>query len=150
MNQPTGPIQSLSCNFCQSSVCVFVCAIAENPLPSGMETSGQRGYRYFGILPDIFGFLLFQWLFAFEICWVFFGVLQTSLLSLMGGKVFGCGYCRYWHVTSDTQHATHVMWHMKNYIFFCLLVLSVLFCPFWYRCYYPHTMTESVSPVCGI
>ena len=30
------------------------------------------------------------------------------------------------------------------------LSLSVHFCPFWYRCYYPHRSRDSVSPVCGI
>ena len=34
---------------CPSVVCVSVsvCAIAENPLPGGLETSGQRVYRYY-------------------------------------------------------------------------------------------------------
>ena len=31
-----------------------------------------------------------------------------------------------------------------------VFAFSVHFCPFWYRCYYPHTSRESVSPVCGI
>ena len=37
----TGPIQSPSSNISELSVSVCVCAIAENPLPSGLETSGQ-------------------------------------------------------------------------------------------------------------
>ena len=30
---------------CTSVVCLCVCAIAENPLPGELETSGQRAYR---------------------------------------------------------------------------------------------------------
>ena len=40
LNRPCRPIQSLSHYVRMSSVC----AIAENPLPCGLETSGQRAY----------------------------------------------------------------------------------------------------------
>ena len=47
LNGPSGPIQSISRNVhdLSVSVCVSVCAIAENLLPGGLETSGQKVYR---------------------------------------------------------------------------------------------------------
>ena len=43
LNPPTGPIQSKIRNIHES--CVYVCAIAETPLPSGPDTSDIRAYR---------------------------------------------------------------------------------------------------------
>ena len=42
-----------------------------------------------------------------------------------------------WHATGDTWHWTSVTWH------FC-------FCPFWYWCYFPHSLRDSVSLICRI
>ena len=49
-----------------------------------------------------------------------------------------------WHVTCDTGHITHIF---KKILFF---LLFVLFCQFWYLCYYPRTSRDFVSPVSGI
>ena len=78
----TGPIQSLSCNVRESSVCLSVCLChcRKKPHPGGLDTSGQRRYRYnwqtsghFGIFLMIFSILI----------WVL-GSLRTSLLCIMG------------------------------------------------------------------
>ena len=45
LNRPSGLIQSLSRYICQLCVFVFVCAIVENPIPGGLETSGLRANR---------------------------------------------------------------------------------------------------------
>ena len=48
-------------------------------------------------------------------------------------------------VTGDTQHETHDIFIIKIFFF-----LSFRFCLFWYRCYYPHTSRNTVSPICRI
>ena len=56
-----------------------------------------------------------------------------------------------WQVTGDTRNVTLDTWHVKHDIFTSYFShLSVTTCPFWYRCYYPHMLTDSVSPVCII
>ena len=45
LSWPSGPIQAQSRDVWMSFVFVLVCAIAENPLPGGLETSGQRVYH---------------------------------------------------------------------------------------------------------
>ena len=46
LNRPLGRCSLLSTvSVCCLSVYLCVCAIAENPLPGGLETSGQRAYR---------------------------------------------------------------------------------------------------------
>ena len=49
--------------------------MVETTLPDGLETSGQRVYRYFGISLDIFEFLPFGWSFLFFKKIVFFAIL---------------------------------------------------------------------------
>ena len=44
LNQPTGPIQTYSCNV-HMSVCLPVSDVAKHPLPEVVETSGQRAYH---------------------------------------------------------------------------------------------------------
>ena len=54
-------------------------------------------------------------------------------------------------VTGDAWHAIDYMWHVtKEIFFFFSSCFSVRFCLFWYRCYYPHTSRDLVSPVCRI
>ena len=92
-----------------------------------------------------------------------FGSLRTILLCIVGELAWGglwkwllilvTGYR--WHATHDTGHR-HVScdaWHMKFiHFFFFLNLLSVFvcFCPFWYQCYSPYTLRDSVSPIWGI
>ena len=45
-----------------------------------------------------------------------------------------------WHVTQNTWHLIPDSWQ----------AFFVLFLFFLYQCYYLHTLTDSVSPVCGI
>ena len=76
----SGLIQSLS-RYVRMS-CVF--AIAENPLPGGLETSGRRVYLLLWHISR-------QYCFFFEkiLHSDFFGSLQTSLLCIMGELVVG-------------------------------------------------------------
>ena len=73
-------------------ICVSVCAIAGNPLPSGLETSGQRAYCVL----------------CFKFLWVL-GFLPTNLLCIMGELAGGgpvamaVGISDIWQVTRDTQ-----------------------------------------------
>ena len=49
----------------------------------------------------------------------------------------------------DSQNK--IGWTPTHFIFIKtnkILALTDHFCPFWYRCYYPHQSSDSVSPVC--
>ena len=82
------------------------------------------------------------------------------------GRVCGCGcWCWWqvtgdrwhassetWHLTPDTWHVTCGMWHVTCDTWHMAICFPP-FCHFWpflYQCYYPHTLRDSVSPVCGI
>ena len=54
------------------------------------------------------------------------------------GRVCGCGCWHCWQVTGDR-------WDIV-----CSPSLPICFGFFWYLCFYPHTLRDSVSPVCGI
>ena len=102
------------------------------------------------------------------------GSLQTSLLYIEG-KLAGGGFVAVavgvsdrwqvtgdrwrathetWHITCDMWHMTWYTWHMSydtcHMRFFLYFFLSVSFCLFWYRCYYPQMSRDLVSCVCGI
>ena len=77
----TGLIQSLSCNVCESCICLYLCAIAKTPLHGGMETSGQRAYRLYWHTSRHFCILTFS-----RICLRFdsFFWFLLSLLCIIG------------------------------------------------------------------
>ena len=50
-------IETGSCNVRMFSVCVFLCNIAVNPLPDGLESSIQKVYREYWHTQRRFGFL---------------------------------------------------------------------------------------------
>ena len=103
---------------------VCVCAIAETCFLVDWKLLFKECIATIGIPLDIFGFLLFQWLFAF---WIFlggFGSLQTSLLCIME-ELAGGGYVAVavsvservsdsWKETRDMWHWTHDTWHMTQ------------------------------------
>ena len=68
LNQPTGPIKSISLDLRHSPVCVFVCAVAEPLLPGELETKGF-------CCSKIFPFKMNFWV---------FGSSQRSLMCIMG------------------------------------------------------------------
>ena len=49
--------------------------MVETTLPDGLETSGQRAHRNFGISLDVFEFLRFGWFFQIVKKNWFFGIL---------------------------------------------------------------------------
>ena len=52
-----------------------------------------------------------------------------------------------WLVTQETWHMTRKNWHLThNYIY--IFFLNFLILSNW--CYYPHTLSDSVSPICKI
>ena len=70
-----------------------------------------------------------------------------------GSVAVAVGVSDRWQVTGDRWHAKRDTWHMTCeawHFYFFFSPLSVSTCPFWYRCYYPHMLTDSVSPVCII
>ena len=106
------------------------CPRLETLLPGRLETSGPKVYHLYWV------FAVFM-VFAVNFFLVFRGVFanQTSVHSgrVSGGRPLVTG--DRWHMISDT-------WRLK--------LQNLLFRQFWYKCFYPHTLTYSVSSVCRI
>ena len=126
-----------------------VCAIAENPIPGGLETSGQRAYRiYWHVLRYFCVFVFLMFFCVLNFFW-FLWSLQTSLVCLLG-ELAGRGSVAMSVSVSDKWKVTGDMWHATQELFssFILSFLPVLFCLFRYWCYCLHTLRDSVSTVC--
>ena len=97
--------------------CVFVCAIADNPLPGGLKTCGQRAdHLYWNTSRS---FQVFTILMIFFLFLQVLGSLQTSPLSIMRELARGWSvavavcFSDRWQVTGDRFHATRDMWQLK-------------------------------------
>ena len=129
-------------------MCACVCAIAENPLPGGLETSGWREYRFYWHTSRRFWvFCGFLDLLRFEIFFFGEGDFENHLTGHNGVEWQGERMWLWllalvtvdrWHATCDTWHSTHDAWHMtpdKSQLtndFFCLFFpyLSIYRCVF--------------------
>ena len=127
------------------SDCLSVRAIAENPLPGGLETSGRRAYRkYWYTSTNFFLFLFYDFL-RFE----FFSVFGLCLLCLMG-ELEGRGSVAVavghsdrwqvagdiWHMTCDTINVTCDMWNMTHDAWHMTLDMWNVTCDTWNLVFY--------------
>ena len=112
--------------------CVCVCVPSQKPLfPVDWRLLVEEHVANIGISQDVFGFLPFQWYFAFQFFWGFLGFANQPTMHnwrVSRGRVCGC----------DTGHNNP--WHC--------FIPPPPFCAIWYWCYYPHMLRDLVSPVC--
>ena len=141
------------------SVCVWVCVPSRKPrFLVDWRLLVKERIANTGIPLDVFGFFKIKNKIKFPF-WTnvpAFGSLQTSILCIMrelarGGSVaVAVGVSDRWHATRNTWHMTCDTWHLTYDTWYFFFFLSVRFCLFWYRCYYPHTSRVLVPPVCRI
>ena len=91
----TGPLGQFSLLVAMSVSHLSVCAIAEKPLPSGLETSCKRAYRLYWHAFVLLWFLFFNDFLGFDFILVFFLVCSNQPTVHNGGvsrvRVCGCG-----------------------------------------------------------
>ena len=119
--QCISPLGQFSCNDLESSVCLYVCAIAEKPAFRGTGDFWSKNILL--ILAYLKTFLCFNCFndfscFLFLFFKSFFWSSKISLPCIMGELARGgyvplaVGASDRWHLTRDTQHIPHDTWHM--------------------------------------
>ena len=93
--------------------------MVETTLPNGLETSGQRSYRYFWYISRCFWVFAFLMIFSVFQKIGFLGILGPPYCALWRcykgeGLLLWCSCNDMWQVTCDRWHMTCDTWHIMD------------------------------------